>query len=301
MIVNWIAKVILPTGTRDIDSFISKAEDGAVIDTNRVLLRTIPEGWYFHSIYGAIAYADHETLSVTYEITIVDETASELETTVHVVTVPPFNGLPEREGTVVHEESYEHEVPPPSPGVPPPVPPVPPPPPITPPPPPPAPITKVSLELQRGPVRPPVRGVHPPRPDRRTLAMFLSKWGDEITEWAYEVPLDEGMDVEGLEEPWRSVWMQLTRHRIDFVFVRRGVLYVSEIKPRLSLTAIGQAIVAATMVSQRYQTDNFVDLRPAVICDTGSPLLLQAAASHRVVVYLTVGLDGMYQPTVIHL
>ena len=144
----------------------------------------------------------------------------------------------------------------------------------------------------------------PPPPcgdlDRQTFREFWRLWGHRIDKLAFEVPLDEGVDVPDLPSPWREVWKQLTHHRIDVVFSRKGVLYVAEIKPRLSLAAIGTAIVARTMFLRRYDTRSFAAVRSAVISQFGSPLLIQAAATHGVVVFLTKGIDGLYEPVALH-
>ncbi len=144
----------------------------------------------------------------------------------------------------------------------------------------------------------------PPPPcgdlDAETFHEFWVNWGHRVDRLAFEVPLDDGVDVPDLPEPWRSVWKHLTHHRIDVVFERKGVLYVAEIKPRLSIAAIGTAIVATTMIKQKYNVSRFADVRPAVISQYGSPTLIQAAATHRVVIFLTRGIDGLYEPVALH-
>jgi hypothetical protein len=125
-------------------------------------------------------------------------------------------------------------------------------------------------------------------------------WGHQVDKIAFEVPLDEGVDVPDLPEPWRSVWKHLTHHRIDVVFSRKGSLYVAEIKPRLSIAAIGTAIVARTMFMRKYDVSGFDAVKAAVISQVGSPTLVQAAATHRVVVFLTKGIDGLYEPVALH-
>jgi len=92
----------------------------------------------------------------------------------------------------------------------------------------------------------------------------------------------------------------LTHHRIDVVFSRKGSIYVAEIKPRLSIAAIGTAIVARTMFMRRYDVSRFEAVKAAVISQVGSPILIQAAATHRVVVFLTKGVDGLYEPVALH-
>jgi hypothetical protein len=144
----------------------------------------------------------------------------------------------------------------------------------------------------------------PPPPcgdlDRITFKEFWTNWGHQVDKLAFEVPLDDGVDVPDLGEPWRSVWRHLTHHRIDVVFSRKGSIYVAEIKPRLSIAAIGTAIVARTMFMRRYDVSRFDAVKAAVISQVGSPTLIQAAATHRVVVFLTKGIDGLYEPVALH-
>jgi hypothetical protein len=144
----------------------------------------------------------------------------------------------------------------------------------------------------------------PPPPcgdlDAETFREFWRQWGHQVDRLAFEVPLDDGVDVPALPEPWRSVWKHLTHHRIDVVFSRRGSIYVAEIKPRLSIAAIGTAIVARTMFMRRYDVSRFDAVKAAVISQVGSPTLIQAAATHRVVVFLTKGVDGLYEPVALH-
>lgn len=205
--------------------------------------------------------------------------------------LPPFNGQTLDEwGVAIHEQVHFAEPPPtPPPEVVPP--PVSPPPPFRPP--------KPEPPITEPPDKP-----EPPPPcgdlDAETFREFWTLWGAGVDKLGFEVPLDDGVDVPDLPEPWRSVWKHLTHHRIDVVFSRKGVLYVAEIKPRLSLAAIGTAIVARTMVMQRYDISAFSAVKAAVISQYGSPTLIQAAATHRVVIFLTKGIDGLYEPVALH-
>ncbi len=205
------------------------------------------------------------------------------------VSVPPFNELyPTYVGAQINYQEHMSTPPPPEiPSVPPPLPP------------PPIPIRPPEI-----PIEEPIEEPEPPPPcgdlDRETFHEFWVQWGHRVDRLAFEVPLDDGVDVPDLPEPWRSVWKQLTHHRIDVVFERKGVLYVAEIKPRLSIAAIGTAIVATTMIKQKYNVSRFTDVRPAVISQYGSPTLIQAAATHRVVIFLTRGIDGLYEPVALH-
>jgi len=119
---------------------------------------------------------------------------------------------------------------------------------------------------------------------------FLAKWGHQIEEYAVNVPLDSGLWVEQLEEPWRSLWAKLTEHKADLVFKRKGQLYVAEVKPRLSRGAIGEALVASQMYEFIYKPKQKPN--PAVICMTASPILLQMAAHNGVLVFVTDFVDG---------
>ena len=170
------------------------------------------------------------------------------------VSVPPFNGLRRIWGSIINTQ--EHLTFPPAPPPPPVQPPPTSPPPVVIPPPagppvevilepvddrPPAPITlppptdPPPVDWQPGPLPPDV--VPPPRTrdtDIFTLRAFAEKWGDQVTRYALNVPLDSGEIVDDLEEPYRTLWSKLTAHKADLVFERKGIIYVAEIKPRLS-------------------------------------------------------------------
>jgi hypothetical protein len=54
------------------------------------------------------------------------------------------------------------------------------------------------------------------------------------------------------------------------------------------------------MFMRRYDVSKFEVVKAAVISQVGSPTLVQAAATHRVVVFLTKGVDGLYEPVALH-
>ena len=138
------------------------------------------------------------------------------------------------------------------------------------------------------PERPP--RFSPRETDTQTFLRFLERWGHQIDEYTINVPLDAGLWVEQLEEPWRSLWAKLTEHKADLVFKRKGQLYVAEVKPRLSRGAIGEALIAAQMYEMIYKPAQ--KPQPAVICMTASPILLQMAAHNGVLVFVTDSIDG---------
>jgi hypothetical protein len=229
------------------------------------------------------------------------------------LSVPPFNDyLPV--GVAFHTQS--HEVVPPPPSVPPPQPPppvvIPPPkgPPIDvvveppderprpidlPPPVPPEP----PIDWRPGPLPPDV--TPPPRTretDIFTLRQFAAKWGHQIDRYALNVPLDGGEVVEDLPEPYRSFWQRLTTHKADIVFERKGIVYVAEIKPRLSRGAIGEAITAHELFKRLYRFP--LETRAAVICQTAHPTLIQTASWLDCLVFVTEQVDtgqpaGLYK------
>jgi len=123
-----------------------------------------------------------------------------------------------------------------------------------------------------------------------TFRRFLERWGHQLDWVSVNVPLDGGEYVQDLEEPWRSLWARLTQHKADVVFERKGVIYVAEIKPRLSRGAIGEALLAWLMYNRIYKPTK--PTKAAVICMTASPLLLQPAGWAGVLVFVTDAIDG---------
>jgi len=220
------------------------------------------------------------------------------------IACPPFNGgalpLPNYDHQV-HEWTAAPPPPKPQPA------PVPPPPvPITPPERPVEVIIQPPDQPER-PVQLPPEGPppeHPPRTpptqlpppispretDMETFRRFMERWGHQLDWVSVNVPLDGGEYVADLEEPWRSLWAKLTQHKADLVFERKGVIYVAEIKPRLSRGAIGEALLAWLMYNRIYKPTK--PTKAAVICMTASPLLLQPAGWAGVLVFVTDAIDG---------
>jgi hypothetical protein len=228
---------------------------------------------------------DANSLSKTFRVHYLDFNGNP-QSFDYSISVPPFNG---RSSNTVGWQDEEILVPEEFVILPPPTPP------------PPRPIPEKPEPPIQEPLEP---EPEPPPPcgdlDRITFKEFWVNWGHQVDKIAFEVPLDDGVDVPDLGEPWRSVWKHLTHHRIDVVFTRKNSIYVAEIKPRLSIAAIGTAIVARTMFMRRYDVSRFDAVKAAVISQVGSPTLIQAAATHRVVVFLTKGIDGLYEPVALH-
>jgi hypothetical protein len=155
------------------------------------------------------------------------------------------------------------------------------------------------IDWRPGPLPPDV--TPPPRTretDVFTLRQFAAKWGHQVDRYALNVPLDGGEVVEDLPEPYRSFWQRLTTHKADIVFERRGIVYVAEIKPRLSRGAIGEAITAHELFKRLYRFPQ--ETRAAVICQTAHPTLIQTAGWLDVLVYVTEQVDtgqpaGLYR------
>jgi hypothetical protein len=155
------------------------------------------------------------------------------------------------------------------------------------------------IDWRPGPLPPDV--TPPPRTretDVFTLRQFAAKWGHQIDRYALNVPLDGGEVVEDLPEPYRSFWQRLTTHKADIVFERKGIVYVAEIKPRLSRGAIGEAITAHELFKRLYRFP--LETRAAVICQTAHPTLVQTASWLDVLVYVTEQVDtgqpaGLYR------
>jgi len=155
------------------------------------------------------------------------------------------------------------------------------------------------IDWRPGPLPPDV--TPPPRTretDIFTLRQFAAKWGHQIDRYALNVPLDGGEIVEDLPEPYRSFWQRLTTHKADIVFERKGIVYVAEIKPRLSRGAIGEAITAHELFKRLYRFP--LETRAAVICQTAHPTLIQTASWLDCLVFVTEQVDtgqpaGLYK------
>lgn len=181
--------------------------------------------------------------------------------------------------------------PPPPPPVQPPLPPQPPPiePPVCPP-------TERPLEPEKPepPITPeppkPIPPDHPPSGrmsiDCHIWNKFIARFGDRITRWGLEVPLDDG-DIHELKDippQYRAMWQRLTQHKADAVIEFNRVIYVCEIKPRLTLAALGQAYFGWQLFMHRYRVGKLC--KPAVICETAPTSLLQIAAQNGITVFV---------------
>lgn len=180
--------------------------------------------------------------------------------------------------------------------------PPPPPPPVQPPPGPPPPIPiepPPTLPPERPPTEEPPFKVGPPptlppdRPPSGRMVVdiyiwnkFISRFGEHISRWALEVPLDWGDEFGGREIPeqYKAMWQRLTQHKADCVIDFKGVIYVCEIKPRLTLAALGQAYFGWQLFLRRYRVDK--PSKPAVICQTAPLSLLQIAAQNGITVFV---------------
>jgi len=70
---------------------------------------------------------------------------------------------------------------------------------------------------------------------------FLSIWGDQFTDYKYDVHVGKGADPgPEVEEQWRRLAIMLTQKRIDVVAKRDGIVYLFEVKPDAGLGALGQ-------------------------------------------------------------
>jgi hypothetical protein len=217
------------------------------------------------------------------------------------LSVPPFNGNVPLEPNV-DEQVHTVQVWMPEPS-PPPTPPVQPPPIVIPPPEGPPIERPLEPKPEEPPFQPPDR---PPPifgpPDRQppprltndylTWNAFVAKYGDRIKRWALEVPLDYGDLPPDPNAPpqYKAMWQRLTGHKADAFIDFGHVIYVAEIKPRLTLAALGQAYFGYQLAVKRYRFDKPV--KPCVICSTAPHSLLPIASQNGITVFVLEGITG---------
>jgi len=188
-----------------------------------------------------------------------------------------------------------------------------PPPPVLPPQPPPIPIEPERPPTEEPvlprppdlkPEEPPWRDTPPepyqppdrPPPPRLTndyivWNAFISRYGDRIQRWALEVPLDWGDRLpNSVPEQYRALWARLTAHKADAFIDFGRVIYVAEIKPRLTLACLGQAFFGYQLAIKRYRFDKPV--KPACIVATAPHTLLPIAAQNGIVVFVLQEITG---------
>jgi hypothetical protein len=212
------------------------------------------------------------------------------------LSVPPFNDLPPV-GAAFHTQSHSIIPPPPTEIAPQPPPPIviePPPkvPPEGPPPvkdePPWAPPDKPPPTFG-----PPDKPPPPPRltNDYLTWNAFVAKYGDQIQRWALQVPLDYGDQLPPtVDEKYRQLWARLTGHKADAFIDMGHVIYVAEVKPRLTLACLGQAYFGWQLAVRRYRFDKPV--KPACIVSTAPHTLLPIAAQNGITVFVLESITG---------
>jgi len=133
----------------------------------------------------------------------------------------------------------------------------------------------------------------PPRltNDYLTWNAFVAKYGDQIQRWALQVPLDYGDQLPPtVDEKYRQLWARLTSHKADAFLDMGHVIYVAEIKPRLTLAALGQAYFGWQLAVRRYRFDKPV--KPCVICSTAPHTLLPVASQAGVTVFVLESITG---------
>jgi hypothetical protein len=187
-----------------------------------------------------------------------------------------------------------------------------PPPPVLPPPPTPIPIEPpegppIERPLEPKPEEPPFQPPDRPPPtfgppdrqppprltnDYLTWNAFVAKYGDRIKRWALEVPLDYGDLPPDPNAPpqYKAMWQRLTGHKADAFIDFGHVIYVAEVKPRLTLAALGQAYFGWQLAVKRYRFDKPV--KPCVICSTAPHTLLPIAAQNGITVFVLEGITG---------
>jgi len=128
--------------------------------------------------------------------------------------------------------------------------------------------------------------------DYLTWNAFIARYGDRIQRWALEVPLDEGdfPPDPNAPEQYKRMWQRLTGHKADAFIDFGRVIYVAEIKPRLTLAALGQAFFGYQLAVKRYRFDKPV--KPCVICMTAPHTLLPIAAQNGITVFVLEGITG---------
>jgi len=318
--VEWIFQILVyypfpsPVMPFQLWAGVSRIVDGQTTNIHSTLIEWLSPGSYFdHVELHGVEY-DENSFHKWGVVVVYDSARNALVSISFDIAVPPFNETPPL-GNTVHTQTHTFYPPPPSAEVAP----TPPPPVVIPPPvgppidvvleppkePPrritlPPPVEPPPVDWRPGPLPPDI--TPPPRTretDIFTLRAFAAKWGDQVDRYALNVPLDGGEVVAELEEPYRSFWQRLTMHKADIVFERKGVIYVAEIKPRLSRGAIGEAITAHELFKLLHKPR--METRAAVIVLTAHPTLVQTASWLDVLVFVCEQVDtgqpaGLYSP-----
>lgn len=110
---------------------------------------------------------------------------------------------------------------------------------------------------------------HMTKHDVQVWERFLRQHAAAFEAVAYDVALGGILPPDrGADDPHALMWRYSTAVRVDAVLVARDSVWVVEVKPRGSPSAIGQALCGATL----WEADDPVglDVVPAVVCATAS-------------------------------
>ena len=82
---------------------------------------------------------------------------------------------------------------------------------------------------------------------------FLAIWGNEFTDFRYDVRVGKGVDPGPKYDPkWRQLAIQLTQKRIDAVARKGNVIWIFEVKPEAGLGALGQLLSYRVLYRQTF-------------------------------------------------
>jgi hypothetical protein len=130
-----------------------------------------------------------------------------------------------------------------------------------------------------------LRSAYPGLSDGEALvwSRWLLRHGPEVTGVAYAVPVGGGRPVPAGTPDWLARdWLALTRLRIDCVVDWQGALWVVEVKERQTLSALGQCLVYASLLTQEYD----LPARPGMlhVCALDHPDMLATFRANGVLV-----------------
>ena len=127
----------------------------------------------------------------------------------------------------------------------------------------------VNLSPFAGPIFPPTwRGRYPHLMpvDAVIWGRFLDAYGERFLGFQYDVTLGEGaVPLDGFSAKDRFLLWSLTVKRADCLCIRRDGLLLVEVKPRLGMAALGQAMAYITLWNRQYGQPPAV--QAAVVCE----------------------------------
>lgn len=114
---------------------------------------------------------------------------------------------------------------------------------------------------------------------------FLARFGDLYLGFHYDGKVGSGVaDKSALKEPYTTMAHNLSRFRIDAIGLQSGLIEVLEVKPRASISAIGQVQSYVQLLREEHSTA--LPIIGAIVTDQEMPDMRRLTESQGINYYV---------------